>query len=382
MKRLIAMLLASVMCLSLLVGCGGKTTADNTPVVITVDEEEVKASELAAYIIYNMQYYQSMLGMDASYFADAEVFDGMKENCKEQAVSYRAVNKLAEQLGVKLDKDDQATLAENKKANEEYMGAETGSFAKWLKYSVKGDENPFVTYLNSFGYTEELYDANCETVQLESAIGDYYYDNGDTADYFKKNYVHAKSILIADTDDDGQALTGDKLEKAKAKAEKVLKRIQDGEDFDKLWEKYNSDTAQPDNGYYFTEGDMVDEYYKASKALKADEISKELVYHEGYGWFIIKGLALEDSALTDPNACLDNASATDTADADKVTISDKIGKVLMDEALQEVKEGMKVETTDEYDKITVRNVNTYLPFTMDSLFSGSGSAATGSGSAA
>ena len=61
-KRIIAMLMAGVMCLTVLVGCGGNTQGgeNNTQTVMTVDGEDVPANELAAYIVYNIYYYEQM----------------------------------------------------------------------------------------------------------------------------------------------------------------------------------------------------------------------------------------------------------------------------------------------------------------------------------
>ena len=366
-KRFLSMLMAGVLCVGMLAGCG--SSKDTTPVVMTVDGEEIQSCELAAYIVYNMMYYENYFGMDVSQLAEDTIFDSIKEGCKSQIVQYRAIEKLAEQEGVTLSNESKDTLEENKNANRESLGSETGSFTRWLKYSVKGDEDPFVTYLNSYGYTEELYDENCETMQLQQDIIEKYYEDGIITEQFNNTYLHAKSILIADTDDEGNLLTGDELEAARTKAQQILDQAKaNPDDFDTLWEENNSDTAQSENGYYFTEGDMVDEYYNAIKDMEVDAINDELVYHEGYGWFIIKKMALEESALTDTSAYLNN-----TGDGDETTIKTVIGETIVSDKLDEIVEAMEVETTDEYDHITAYNVNTYLPFTSDALVSGSGS---------
>lgn len=373
MKRFLSMLLAGVLCICMLAGCG--STQDNTPVVMKIDGEDVRASELAAYIVYNMKYYENYFSMELNQMADENTFTGIKEGCQNQAVQYRAIQKLADQEGVSLSSDSKNTLKENKEANREALGAKNGSVTRWLKYSIKGDEDPFVTYLNSFGYTEELYDHNNEIVQLENDIIKKYNKDGIIMDQFKENYIHAKSILIADNDENGNALEGDQLKAAQDKAQQILDQVKaNPDDFDSLWKENNSDTAQPENGYYFTEGDMVDEYYQAAKALEVGGVNQELVYYQGYGWFIIKKLEMEDSALTDPSAYLNNSGEA----GDDSSIMTAIGQNIIYDKLDEITESMTIETTDEYDKITAYNVNTYLPFAADALVeqgSGSGSAA-------
>ncbi|MGM9630047.1 peptidylprolyl isomerase [Butyricicoccus sp.] len=368
LKRFLSMLMAGVLCVGMLAGCG--SSKDTTPVVMTVDGEDVQSSELAAYIVYNMMYYENYFGMDVSQLAEETIFDSIKEGCKSQVIQYRAIEKLAEQEGVTLSKESKEKLEENKNTNRESMGSKTGGFTRWLKYTVKGDEDPFVTYLNSYGYTEELYDRNCETMQLEQDIINKYYDDGVITEKFNSTYLHAKSILIADTDDEGNVLTGDALEAAKKQAQDILDQAKaNPDDFDTLWEENNADTAQSDDGYYFTEGDMVDEYYNAINDMEIDSINDELVYHEGYGWFIIKKMELKEEALTEPSSYLNN-----TGDGDESTIKSAIGETIISDKLDEIIEALEVETTDEYDNITAYNVNTYLPFASDALVSGSGSA--------
>lgn len=378
MKRLLSMLMAGILCVGMLATMTGCGTKDNTPVVATIDGEDVHSSELAAYIVYNLMYYENSFGMDVQSMASDEIFGSIKEGCLNQAKQYRAIKKLAENEGVSLSKDSKKELKENLDSNRQQLGSQTGTFTRWLKYKVKGDEDPFVTYLNSYGYTEELYESNNETMQLMYDIIDKYYDQGDITKQFQNTYLHAKSILIKDVDDNGNELTGDALTAAQNKAQSILDQVKaDPSKFDDLWKENNADTAQSKNGYYFTEGDMVDEYYQAVAKMEEGAINDQLVYYKGYGWFIIEKLKLEDSALTDTSAYLNNSG-----DGDESTIKSAIGQQMVQDKLDGIIEDMKVETTDEYDKITAYNVNTYLPFNADAFVSnGSGSAGSAVGSA-
>ena len=378
MKRLLSMLMAGILCVGMLATMTGCGTTDNTPVVATIDGEDVHSSELAAYIVYNLMYYENSFGMDIQSMASDEIFGSIKEGCLNQAKQYRAIKKLAQNEGVSLSKDSKKKLKENLDSNRQQLGSQTGTFTRWLKYKVKGDEDPFVTYLNSYGYTEELYENNNETMQVMYDIIDKYYDQGDITKEFQNTYLHAKSILIKDVDDSGNELTGDALTAAQNKAQSILDQVKaDPSKFDDLWKENNADTAQSKNGYYFTEGDMVDPYYQAVAKMEEGAINDELVYYKGYGWFIIEKLKLEDSALTDTSAYLNNSG-----NGDESTIKSAIGEKMVQDKLDGIIEDMKVETTDEYDKITAYNVNTYLPFNADAFVSnGSGSAGSAVGSA-
>lgn len=371
MKRFISMMVAGLLCVGMLFSITGCAKTDNTPVVATINGEDIHSSELAAYIVYNMKYYENSFGMDLNSMADEQIFSSIKEGCLNQVKQYRAIAQLANDENITLSKASKEKLEENKNTNREALGSKTGSFTRWLKYTVKGDEDPFETYLNSYGYTEELYDQNNETMQLMDDIIEKYYDEGTIKDRFDNTYLHAKSILIKDTDDDNNQLEGDALTKAQQKAQEILDKVKaDPDSFDDLWKDNNTDTAQPDNGYYFTEGDMVDEYYQAVVGMEPNTINEELVYYKGYGWFIIKKLDLDEKALTDPSAYLNNAGQEDES-----TIKTAIGQQMVQDKIDEIMESMEVETTDEYDKITAYNVNTYLGFDADAFVEqGSGSA--------
>lgn len=372
MKRFISMLLAGLLCVGMLFSITACTKTDNTPVVATINGEDIHSSELAAYIVYNMKYYENSFGMDLSSMADDQIFSSIKEGCLNQVKQYRAIEQLANDENISLSKTSKEKLEENKNTNREALGSKTGSFTRWLKYTVKGDEDPFETYLNSYGYTEELYDQNNETMQLMDDIIEKYYEEGTIKDRFDNTYLHAKSILIKDTDDDGNQLEGDALTAAQQKAQEILDKAKaDPDSFDDLWKDNNTDTAQPDSGYYFTEGDMVDEYYQAVVGMEPNTINQDLVYYKGYGWFIIKKLDLDEKALTDPSAYLNNAGQDDES-----TIKTAIGQQMVQDKIDEIMESMEVETTEEFDKITAYNVNTYLGFDADAFVEqGSGSAA-------
>ena len=121
---------------------------------------------------------------------------------------------------------------------------------------------------------------------------------------------------------------------------------------------------------------MVAPYEKAVKNLKENETTDKLVYYKGYGWFIIERLPLEEDALTDPDCYMGNSSSSNS----DTTLKTAIGQEMVNDELQDYIDKLDVKTTDEYDKITLKNVNTYLGFVTDPLVAteGSGSVADGS----
>ena len=78
--------------------------------------------------------------------------------------------------------------------------------------------------------------------------------------------------------------------KAKEKAEKILKQIQEGADFAKLAKQYSEDPGSASKGGdlgWFKKGAMVKEFEKAAFSLKKGEVTKNLVKTQ-YGYHIIK----------------------------------------------------------------------------------------------
>ncbi len=112
----------------------------------------------------------------------------------------------------------------------------------------------------------------------------------------KNEYVRAKHILIQFPEDAEKDENGNVVESAKAetlaKAEEVLEKVNAGEDFDALIAQYNEDpgmTSNPD-GYYFTKGEMVENFETTTYALEENATSG--LVETPYGYHIIKKLPI------------------------------------------------------------------------------------------
>ena len=171
------------------------------------------------------------------------------------------------------------------KDNEEITKkAETQIETLKQQYADSWDET-----LKNAGYDSEkkLKEEFILNFQREQAVEDYVKDS-ISEDELKKYYdentvgdISAKHILIkVDTSTDDEA---------KEKAEKLIKELEKGADFDKLAKENSDDTGSKDNGGdlgYFNKGDMVQEFEDAAYALKVNEYTKEPV-KTTYGYHII-----------------------------------------------------------------------------------------------
>lgn len=169
-----------------------------------------------------------------------------------------------------------------------------------IKQYYGKDESTYKNVLRSyFGVESES--------ELEDSLRLEYKKNLAVKDYIKKNIkddeiqkyynentygqVKASHILISSKVKDN-ATDEEKTKaenKAKKKAEKIIKQLNEGADFKELAKKYSSDDATASNGGdlgYFNLDDMTEEFSNAIKKLNKDEYTKEPV-KTTYGYHII-----------------------------------------------------------------------------------------------
>ena len=323
-----------------------KPLNEGAETVLTVNGDAVTADEYSGYMLYNMQYYASMyaqMGL-TDLWSNKDMAKSlgasMPEAAEQQAIYARVVMQKFNELGLKLSYNEQKEMASVRR----------NSIANTTK-------DAYLNQIAQFGFSDQTYQNFMYISQCYQALNDYYFgENGvntpsdeDIQKYYEDNYITAKHILIT-TVDPASGETKRTDEEAKKEAQSILDRINAGEDFDTLMNQYSEDTGLSNNpnGYTFTEGQMVTEFYDGAKALAEDEVS-ELV-KSNYGYHIIKRVKLDDSQLD--NFKSDIVSAISGS---------------MDELLQQWMDEAQVETTDLYSTITYENVYDYLPQDVQTL---------------
>lgn len=323
-----------------------KPLNEGAETVLTVNGDAVAADEYSGYMLYNMQYYASMyaqMGL-TDLWSNKDMAKSlgasMPEAAEQQAIYARVVMQKFNELGLKLSYNEQKEMASVRR----------NSIANTTK-------DAYLNQIAQFGFSDQTYQNFMYISQCYQALNDYYFgENGvntpsdeDIQKYYEDNYITAKHILIT-TVDPASGETKRTDEEAKKEAQSILDRINAGEDFDTLMNQYSEDTGLSNNpnGYTFTEGQMVTEFYDGAKALAEDEVS-ELV-KSSYGYHIIKRVKLDDSQLD--NFKSDIVSAISGS---------------MDELLKQWIDEAQVETTDLYSSITYENVYDYLPQDVQAL---------------
>lgn len=230
-----------------------------------------------------------MIKEPAEYNWSTETADGktaaevVKEMALENAINDAVLLSVGKEKGVKIDEEEIRVSA---KSQLKQMMTQFGEDLSDLYLKMQGVD------------TEKQYLRKVVQMQYLTAVEedmvanpDNYYpkDMSVLNDYVRTDKATVKHILIAATPEGEEPEEGALTkEEARAKAEEVLARVNNGEDFDTLVAEFNEDPGQTEDGYTFGPGEMVKEFEDAAFALKLDEVSG--LVETTYGYHIIKRL--------------------------------------------------------------------------------------------
>ena len=108
-------------------------------------------------------------------------------------------------------------------------------------------------------------------------------------DEFKIQEVRASQILISTLDDENKQVSKEEKEKLKTKAEKLLNKVNNGEDFNKLAKKYSDDKNSGKDGGdlgFFSKEDKNIDFTK--EVFKLDKEKNAALIETSYGYHIVK----------------------------------------------------------------------------------------------
>ncbi len=182
-----------------------------------------------------------------------------------------------EERGIALDEEDEKQITEGlEKLKAQY-----------------GDD--FESALIQSGYSSEEILVDMQRLQMlmnkvyEDATKDLskYVSSDELAKAEEQEKVTVKHILIAFDEEGLGDQSDEKKAAAKKEAEEVLKKLEEGQDFDKLLEEHNDDPGATAEGYTFADdGTMVQQFTDAAFALKVGETSG--LVETSYGYHIIR----------------------------------------------------------------------------------------------
>ena len=286
LKRLVLIGLAALISVNM-VGCGNDTIAKINDVKISKDEYNKIASFLYATGYVQEDKNKGINNNILSFIIDNEVAyqDAQRENIK---VEDKDVNEKYEDL------------KETLKSNSAYKAKldEVGVNDDFLKSQVKKDLI-VSKYKENFMKNIKINDNEIKT----------YYDNHK--DEFTKEEVRASQILISTLDDNNNVVNQEQKEKLKDKAEYILEKLKNNEDFAILAKEYSDDKNSGKDGGdlgYFSKEDKNIDFTNPVFKLEKDQLSD--IIETEYGYHIVK--------------VTDNKSVTKTLEESKEDIKNKI----------------------------------------------------------
>lgn len=287
--RLIVLLLLAV---SVCAGCGMHEGDGSTRVVLTtgfekdevfrIDSESCRVPEIMVYLTNTQNQYEKVFGPQI-WETDLEGVT-LEENVKDRVLAkiaqIKSMNLLAKEHNVVLSAEDEKVV---KEAAEQYYASLNETEVEQLRI------------------TEELIDQLYREYALAEKV--YYYiikDINPEISDDEARTITVEHILIKTYSLNGKGERVPYTEEAKAdarnRAEAVLAKLKDGEDFDSLITEYNEDTKSQ---YSFGKGEMDKAFEEAAFNLGTGEISG--IVESEYGYHIIKCLSTFNREETDAN---------------------------------------------------------------------------------
>lgn len=300
-KRIAATAVMTAVCLGATVQIGLPDVAyavdtSDKEVMMTINGTDILKNEYVDYYSYCKAMMENSYGMGQylwSMYPEAvqQLVAATDNNC----LYARTVVEKFNELGLSLDEARNKTW---RGSAWDLKQTKNQTISKLAEQGMTFDE-----WLQSMGMDEEMYNNIFAQGYYYEALNDYYFgvggENAPAEDEIKaefEKFYKAKHILIMNTDEYGNELTGDALAEKEALVKQIQQELADGADFDELMNKYSEDTglATNPNGYIFQDdGSFVDEFVKGTEALEIGEISSEPVKSD-YGWHIIKREKLTD----------------------------------------------------------------------------------------
>ena len=258
MKKIVKVTASALAICLLVTGCGNNAELKDNNTVVKTDEGKITADQL--YESLRDKYGISVL-ID---MIDHQLFD---EKYETDETEEETINAQIEQMKSQYNNDEEAFQA----AITQYLGVE--------------DEDELRDML-SLEYKRNLaIEEHVKNSVTDDEIEKYYDDEviGD---------IKVRHILISPetTDDMSTEEQTEAEEKAKKEAEDLIKKLDDGADFEELAKEYSDDTGSASDGGlidYFNKDDNMDEaFLNASIDLEEGKYTEEPV-QSSFGYHII-----------------------------------------------------------------------------------------------
>ncbi len=294
MKRILALLMATLMICAVFAGCGDKKADE---VTLSKNIGEITKEVYTGGLRYAEAMLQQTYGLQFSDYLDMDMGDGttgadfIRENTNGMFREFESVKVIAAEKGIEFTAEDKAELLEYKKQTVDEMGGKK-AFKEQLEAS--GVNESLFDYIS---HAQFMYQKVYET--LFTGEGEYALDaDGILKSATDGGYIRVKHVLVQTTED------AEDFEEKKALANEIAAKATAGEDFDALIQQYGEDpgmTSVPygyiidQNGYTTTGSGMVSEFTAGSIALEVGGVSAPI--KTDYGFHIIKRYPIDVESI-------------------------------------------------------------------------------------
>jgi peptidyl-prolyl cis-trans isomerase C len=234
------------------------------------------------------------------------------------------------------DKDKQKLIEQNPQVKENLVRQLVQSIlisdmAKKAEYEKKADIKERLTFFtDSFLANEYLKREVVNNITISDDDIKSYYDS-HKEELRTPEMVRARHILVMV---EANAPEEEK-QKAKEKAEDIMKKVRSGEDFEKLASELSDDTLTKQKGGdlgFFTRGRMLKPFEDAAFALKPGEVSE--IVETPFGYHIIKVDEKKDASVENYDAVKDTIEQRLLQERTISEISKFTDKVLKDAGVE------------------------------------------------
>lgn len=271
MKKKIIYGITTVLAISLLTGCGAAKLKNGEELVAKVDNYKISADDLYSemkekYAVKTLIDNIDHQLLDTTYKTDETETKAIENQIEEIKKTYGSNDQIFEQI-----------------IKQVYNVESVDELKAMLSLDYKRD-----LAIKDYVKEKVVTDEEVTTYYDKKVIGD----------------VKASHILIKSNakDSDSEETKTKKENEAKKKAEEIIKKLDNGEDFAKLAKKYSDDKGTASKGgnlgYFNMDDDFEENFVSAAAALKKGAYSKEPVKTK-YGYEIILKVDEKDKKKKD-----------------------------------------------------------------------------------